>query len=65
MAHSPKHARSMGKLVAGAGQMDRDEFHREYEAQLIAALRLKPTTKKQINVLQHIMGYFKNQLSSD
>ncbi|MBS3810151.1 MAG: DUF523 and DUF1722 domain-containing protein [Desulfobacterales bacterium] len=65
MAHSPEHARSMGKLVAGAGQMDRDEFHREYEAQLIGALRLKPTTKKHINVLQHIMGYFKNQLSSD
>ncbi|MBS3809791.1 MAG: DUF523 and DUF1722 domain-containing protein [Desulfobacterales bacterium] len=65
MAHSPEYLRSMGKLVAGAGQMDRDKFYREYEAQLIAALRLKPTIKKHINVLQHIMGYFKNQLSLD
>ncbi|MFP4452658.1 MAG: YbgA family protein [Desulfobacterales bacterium] len=65
MAHSPEHARRMGKLVAGAAQMDRDAFYREYEARLISTLRLNPTTKKHINVLQHIMGYFKNQLSSD
>jgi uncharacterized protein YbgA (DUF1722 family) len=29
------------------------------------ALRLKTTLKKNINVLQHIMGYFKKQLSPD
>ncbi len=65
MAHSPQYARSMGKLVAGAGQTDRDALCREYETQLIIALRMKATIKKHINVLQHIMGYFKDQLSSD
>ncbi|MFP3981557.1 MAG: YbgA family protein [Desulfobacterales bacterium] len=65
MAHSPQHARSMGKLVAGAGQTDRDAFCREYETQLMGALRMKATIKKHINVLQHIMGYFKDQLSPD
>ncbi|MBS0014022.1 MAG: DUF523 and DUF1722 domain-containing protein [Desulfobacterales bacterium] len=65
MAHSPEYARTMGKLVAGAAKMDRDAFRREYEAQLIAAMRLKTTIKKHINVLHHIMGYFKNQLSAD
>lgn len=65
MAHSPEYARSMGKLVASAAKMDRDAFRRDYEAQLIAALRLKTTIKKHINVLQHIMGYFKKQLSAD
>jgi len=65
MAHSPEYGRSMGKLVAGAKQMGLDAFYREYEEQLIAALRLKPTVKKHINVLQHIMGYFKKQLTSD
>ncbi|HMA66452.1 MAG TPA: DUF523 and DUF1722 domain-containing protein [Desulfosalsimonadaceae bacterium] len=65
MAHSPDHARSMGKLVAGARQMDRDELFSRYEEQLIAALRRKTTEKKHINVLQHIMGYFKKQLSAD
>lgn len=65
MAHSPEYARSMGKLMAGAAKMDQGAFRREYEAQLIAAMRLKTTTKKHINVLQHIMGYFKKQLSAD
>ncbi len=65
MAHSPEYGRSMGKLVAGAKQMGLDAFYREYEEQLIATLRLKPTVKKHINVLQHIMGYFKKQLTSD
>ncbi len=36
-----------------------------YEKLLIEALRLKATTKKNVNVLQHIMGYFKRQLSAD
>ncbi len=65
MSHSPEYARSMGKLVAGAKKMGPGAFRREYEAQLIAALRLKPTVKKHVNVLQHIMGYFKKQLSAD
>ncbi len=29
------------------------------------ALKLKTTVKKNINVLQHMMGYFKKQLSAD
>jgi len=31
----------------------------------MAALRLKTTPAKNINVLQHILGYFKNQLAAD
>jgi len=65
LSHSPECGRSMGKLVAGAKQMGMDAFYRQYEDQLISALRLKPTVKKHINVLQHIMGYFKKQLSPD
>ena len=65
LSHSPEYARAMGKLVAAAKQMDREAFRQAYEEQLIAALRLKPTLKKHINVLQHIMGYFKKQLSAD
>ncbi|MFW5875079.1 MAG: YbgA family protein [bacterium] len=65
LSHSPEYARAMGKLVAGAKQMDREAFRQAYEEQLIAALRLKPTVRKHINVLQHIMGYFKKQLSAD
>jgi uncharacterized protein YbgA (DUF1722 family) len=28
-------------------------------------LRLKPTVKKHINVLQHMLGFFKKELSAD
>ena len=65
MSHSQKHASAMGKLVAMGKQMGKDELYRQYEDQLIDALRLKSTTAKHVNVLQHIMGYFKMQLSGD
>ena len=65
MSHSPKHYRSMGKLVANGKKMPIKELHQQYQLQLMDALKLKTTIKKHINVLQHIMGYFKQQLSSD
>src|SRR6056297_4210830 len=39
LSHSPECGRSMGKLVAGAKQMGMDAFYRQYEDQLISALR--------------------------
>jgi len=37
----------------------------QYETLLMEALKLKATPKKNVNVLQHMMGYFKKQLSAD
>ena len=34
----------------------------QYENLLIETLRMKSTIKKNLNVLEHILGYFKNQL---
>jgi uncharacterized protein YbgA (DUF1722 family)/uncharacterized protein YbbK (DUF523 family) len=65
LSHSPAHARLMGKRAAEGRKMPVHEVFREYETLLIEALRLKATTKKNLNVLQHIMGYFKRQLSAD
>ena len=65
MAHSPAHAKLMGKLVAEGKRRPIREVYTEYERLLIEALRLKTTLKKNMNVLQHIMGYFKQQLTSD
>jgi uncharacterized protein YbgA (DUF1722 family)/uncharacterized protein YbbK (DUF523 family) len=64
-AHSPEHARLMGKLVAEGRQRPIREIYTDYEGLLIGGLRLKTTVKKNVNVLQHIMGYFKQQLSAD
>jgi len=65
MAHSPKHLKVMGKLVADGKAKACRPLYREYEEQLLEALRLKTTTRKNVNVLQHMLGYFKKDLSPD
>jgi uncharacterized protein YbgA (DUF1722 family)/uncharacterized protein YbbK (DUF523 family) len=65
LSHSPADYREMGKLVAGGKAMPTDELFDRYEALLTHALGLKTTVKKQINVISHVMGYFKKQLSAD
>jgi uncharacterized protein YbgA (DUF1722 family) len=65
MSHSPSHSQIMGKLVAGGRDLPMKDLFTHYETLLMEALRLKTTLKKNMNVLQHIMGYFKKQLSPD
>lgn len=65
LSHSPKQSQLMGKLVAGAKQSPLGKLYREYEALFVAALMVKTTVKKNTNVLQHMMGYFKKELSPD
>lgn len=65
LSHSPEIYRQMGKLVAGQMGLDIKETYAEYIALLMKGLRLKATVAKHVNVLQHILGYFKNQLSAD
>lgn len=65
LSHSPKHYREMGKLVADSKKLPNTLLYERYEQVLMESLRLKTTPKKNINVLQHLMGYFKKQLSSD
>lgn len=65
LSHSPKHYREMGKLVADQKRLSRQELCERYEAMLMEAMGLKTTAKKNVNVLQHMMGYFKQHLSAD
>ena len=65
LSHSPKHHKVMGKLVAEGKKMPIKELYAQYETALMEALTLKTTSKKNMNVLQHLMGYFKKQLSKD
>jgi uncharacterized protein YbgA (DUF1722 family) len=64
-SHSPKHYQTMGKLVARAKDLPLKELYRQYQTLLMESLELKTTPKKNANVLQHMMGYFKEKLSSD
>jgi uncharacterized protein YbgA (DUF1722 family)/uncharacterized protein YbbK (DUF523 family) len=65
LAHSPQHYRQMGKLVAEGKMVATSVLFDAYERLFMAALLLKTTPAKNINVLQHILGYFKNQLTTD
>ena len=65
MAHSPEIYRQMGKLVATAGKASGDNLFAEYEALLMKGMRLHASVRKQVNVLHHLLGYFKKQLSAD
>lgn len=65
MAHSPELYRRMGRLVARARELPPAELFATYEELLMKAMALKTTVRKNANVLQHILGYFKKVLSSD
>ncbi len=65
MAHSNEIYKQMGKLVAHAGELEIDALYRDYLEFLMKGLRMKTTVAKQVNVLQHVLGYFKKQLTSD
>ena len=65
LSHSPKHYRLMGKLVADGKKLPIQEVYDQYHQLLMEALKLKTTIRKNTNVLQHLMGFFKKQLSAD
>ncbi len=65
MAHSPQHYRTMGKLVGHGKEYNVNDLYGRYEILMMEALKLKSTVRKNSNVLQHMLGYFKKQLSPD
>jgi uncharacterized protein YbgA (DUF1722 family)/uncharacterized protein YbbK (DUF523 family) len=65
LSHSEKHFRIMGRMVADAKHNPIKKLFQEYEQMLIETLGLKTTPRKNLNVLQHMMGYFKKVLSPD
>ena len=65
MAHSPKHLKTMGAMVAGGKSMGCSPLYHEYETLLLEALRLKTTVKKHYNVMLHMLGYFRKDLTAD
>jgi uncharacterized protein YbgA (DUF1722 family) len=64
-AHSLEHLRQLGKLVAQAASLPLPELCDKYQKILLEALGRKTTYKKNTDVLYHLMGYFKDDLSAD
>ncbi len=65
MAQSVEMYRAMGKVVAESGSKDFAGLVPEYFGMLSKALSYKATVKKHVNVLMHVLGYFKKNLDSD
>jgi uncharacterized protein YbgA (DUF1722 family)/uncharacterized protein YbbK (DUF523 family) len=65
MAHSPKQYQVLGQWVAQGKGVFLDDLLLQYQEMLSSALRQKPTNKKNANVLHHILGYFKKDLTPD
>jgi uncharacterized protein YbgA (DUF1722 family)/uncharacterized protein YbbK (DUF523 family) len=64
MAHSPEHYQKMGRLVAEAGNLPWSELVDNYGQILMASLQVLATPGRHVNVLQHLMGFLKEFLSS-
>lgn len=65
LAHSTECYSRLGRIVANAGKSRARELYGEYVTALMEGLTLIATARKNTNVLQHVMGYFKKTLSAD
>ena len=65
MGHQPQAYQRLGRLVASGRAMDRREFQDTYSSGFMAALGAMATPRRQANVLQHMLGYFKQTLDRD
>lgn len=65
LSHSEKISHEMGRLVANGNSLPISEFTQRYKTLLLSAIQLKTTPSKHTNVLHHILGYFKKQLTAD
>lgn len=65
MSHSPKEVPVMGRMIAsGKGRITKEEVA-GYEAKLLEVLKIKSTVNRHVNVLQHMIGYFSEELDAD
>jgi uncharacterized protein YbgA (DUF1722 family)/uncharacterized protein YbbK (DUF523 family) len=64
LAHSPQQCEVLGRLVGQAHQHRPKELAHRYGELFMKALAVKATVRKHVNVLQHILGYFKDRLGA-
>ncbi len=65
MAHSPSRLREIGRLVAQGKDQPVSERIAQYGKLLMETMALKPSAGTHTNVLHHMMGYFKKELTTD
>ncbi len=65
LAHDPEGYRSLGRLVARAKGIPRAELAERYGEAFMRSLARPATRGRQVNVLQHMAGYFKDLATPD
>ncbi len=65
MAHAPEGYRRLGQLVAQAHGVPRSHLKQQYVDQFMRTMTIIATRRRHTNVLQHMAGYFKNQLDRE
>jgi uncharacterized protein YbgA (DUF1722 family)/uncharacterized protein YbbK (DUF523 family) len=64
LAHSEPDYRELGRLVARAKSLSRAELREAYTAQFMTALSKPATVRRNVNVLEHLLGFFKRDLDA-
>jgi uncharacterized protein YbgA (DUF1722 family)/uncharacterized protein YbbK (DUF523 family) len=62
LAHSRPHYQALGRLVARAARLRPTDLPQRYGALFMEALKVKATTRKHVDVLNHLVGHFKTKL---
>jgi uncharacterized protein YbgA (DUF1722 family)/uncharacterized protein YbbK (DUF523 family) len=65
LAHSPRDDAELGRLVAGAGPRLAPDTLATYGTRFTQALAVRATRVRHVNVLQHLAGFLKRQLTAD
>ena len=65
LAHSPAAYKTLGQLVAHAAERPRAEVQAAYEEAFMRGMGTMATPRKHVNVLQHMLGYFRDVLDDD
>jgi uncharacterized protein YbgA (DUF1722 family)/uncharacterized protein YbbK (DUF523 family) len=63
LAHSPSAYRELGRYVAEAKKIPRAKLRDEYEPRFMSALKKLATPPRHVNVMQHMLGYFRKHLA--
>lgn len=65
LAHDETTYRQLGRMVAELNKENLQAIANNYVDLLMSGLKKPATRKRHTNVLMHVMGFFKNQLSAD
>jgi uncharacterized protein YbgA (DUF1722 family)/uncharacterized protein YbbK (DUF523 family) len=65
MAHSLTGYDRLGRLVARARELSREEVERQYREAFMAALSCTATRRRHTNVLQHMAGHLKTRIDRE